>query len=105
MKDHNMFHHWIFPEARCNYGTRYNTHSPRNSSECMSLDCNLFKDWNNRVDRYLFLISYLADNNSKKFSLSIPKCLSSTMVRVWEGIPAINELFKILSKLHGKTFL
>ena len=82
-----MLHHWILSKARCNYRICYSTYPPRNSPEYMPLNCNLFKDWNNRVDCCVFLTFYLLDNNSKKFSLSTPN-----MVRVWEGIPVSKQI-------------
>ena len=71
----------------------------------MPLDCNLFKDWNNRVNYYVFLTFYLPDDNSKKFSLSTPKRLSSAMVRVWEGISASKRIIQDINELYAKTSL
>ena len=103
IKDYDMLHHWILPEARCNYRTRYATHPSRNISECISLDCNLFKDWKDGVDYYIFLTSYLPDDNSKKFSLSTPKRLLSAIVRVQEGIPVSKQIIQDIKQMAYKN--
>ena len=63
-----MLHYCALPEAGCEKGTRYTTHLPGNSSQCVPLDYNLFKDWNNRLDRHVVLTIVLACDNPKKFS-------------------------------------
>ena len=103
MFDHGMLHHWILPEAGCNEGTRYSTHPPGNSPECMPLDCNLFKDWKDGIDRHVFLASHLSDSDPRKFSQTTPKRLSSAMIRVWQGIPSSERIVQDIKRVIYKN--
>ena len=82
MHDYQMFYHWALPKAGCNEGTRYVTHPLGKSSKCIPLDCNLFKDWNDRVDYHVMLTIDVDRKDPKKFFTTIPKRLVSAMSRV-----------------------
>ena len=111
MHDHDMLHHWILPESGCNAGARYSTHPPGNTTEAMPLDYNLFKDWNDGLERHVLLTRNLDDEDPKNFSLTTPKRIASAMERVWDSIPTsaqvaqdVNRVMKVnTSKIieHG----
>ena len=87
MRDHSTLHHCIHPETGCNSGTSYSTHPPRNTTEAMLLDFNLFRDWNDGVEQHVLLTIDLDDKDPKKISLTAPKRIVSAMERVWNGAP------------------
>ena len=92
---------WLLPMKGLNDGGRYASRPVGNSPELMPLDCSLFKDLDDAVDRHIAVTSSLPDTNVKKFSKRTPKLAASSYKRVWEGVPSSKRIIQDISRCWG----
>eukprot|EP00750_Incisomonas_marina_P022488 INCI4974.6.p1 GENE.INCI4974.6~~INCI4974.6.p1 ORF type:complete len:158 (+),score=16.05 INCI4974.6:268-741(+) len=82
------YRRWLLPLKGLNDAGRYASRPVGNSPELMPLDCSLFQDSDDAVDRHIAVTSSLPDTNVKKFSKRTPKFAASSYKCVWEGVPS-----------------
>ena len=90
MKEKGYYKRWVLPLKDLNAGTVYDGRPVGNSPEMMCLDCSLFKDVADAVNRHVSITSKLADDDPRKFMKNTPQRLLHAYLRIVDPVSGVS---------------
>ena len=97
------------PQNDCNGDSKVYAGRPTgNSPELMPLDCSIFKDLDDVVNRHIALTSLLkkgADGYELRFSRRDPKAIVFAYERIWTANPLGKRICQDVNRCFGKHLL
>ena len=107
--DHRLgsfYDRWILPKNGLNKGTNWASSPVGNSPEMMPLDCTLFKDLIDSLNRHVAMTRHADDNDRRKFSRRTPSEQIRALKRLWnpalpagEGAPSSARIVHDIEKV------